>query len=221
MSKKVLIGITRGAEDSSVRSPALYIQSVERAGGKAEFIPLQQDAGPVVRHYSGFIIPGGRDLDPSLYGEEGIFEIACEEKGRVDFENTLLREIMKAGKPILGICYGMQLLNVFFGGSLYQDIAAQTAGSSEHRKGAHRIRVIRNPYMHGGWHKVPSSHHQAVKILGSGMRAFAYAEDGIIEGCYHADYGFLMGVQFHAERMNTHFSEKIFGAFVGACHGQG
>jgi putative glutamine amidotransferase len=211
-----IIGITSASPDILPAGSTLYIDAVERAGGKAVFV-CPGDPKALAAQYCGFIIPGGKDLDPSCYGEERIFPLVPEDSARSDFEMSLLREIIGLGKPILGICYGMQLINVFLGGSLYQDICSQKADSLNHREGMHPIVISDNPYIGAGAAVVNSSHHQAVKTTGRGITPFAFAPDGIAEACFLKAYGFLVGVQWHPERMETAVTSSIFERFVEAC----
>jgi putative glutamine amidotransferase len=163
------------------------------------------------------MIPGGKDIAPSFYGESLVHASDPEEAERIEFEFSLLHEIIRLDKPVLGICYGMQVLNVFLGGTLYQDISAQVPASFDHRTERHMIEIGENPFLERGVFQVNSSHHQAVKDLGKGLRPFAFAPDGIIEAVSLEDHIFFVGVQWHPERMSDIPSQQLFGRFVGAC----
>ncbi len=195
----------------------MYRESIERAGGCAVFV-FPGDAGTIARQYSGFLLPGGDDLDPSCYGEQQMFPFVPEDSARTDFEISLLREIISLAKPALGICYGMQLINVFLGGSLYQDICSQRPDSLNHREGMHPVAIIDNPFLAAGRAVVNTTHHQAVKTTGRGIIPFAFAPDGVTEAFFLESYGFLLGVQWHPERMDTALTRSIFGRFIEACH---
>jgi len=211
-----LIGITSGTDKKSPQNPDLYIKAVEKAGGLPDFLSPDMNVNELAVSFAGFIIPGGNDLDPLLYHENRKFEITPEEGKRIDFEFSLLHEIIKLRKPVLGICYGMQLVNVFFKGTLYQDIGFQLDKSLYHAVGGHIIQVDDNPYLEKGEFEVNSSHHQAVKGIGLNLKPFAYATDGIIEAFYLKDYDFLLGVQWHPEREDNTISEQVFRVFLNA-----
>jgi putative glutamine amidotransferase len=175
------------------------------------------EIGDIAEKISGLLIPGGRDLMPSYYNENTLFSIEPESPERIKFEFSLLREIIRLKKPVMGICYGMQIVNVMHGGSLYQDIRSQLGGTLDHRQGSHSISVLDNPFLWGGRQTVNSSHHQGVKKLGEGLVSFATAEDGLVEAFYREGYGFLVGVQWHPERMEGPWKEGLFRRFVGEC----
>jgi putative glutamine amidotransferase len=194
-----------------------YLEAVEKAGGKAVFVCRDADVKGLAEEYDGFLIPGGSDIDPAYYGENRIFPFVPESYARIDFEISLLHEIMGLDKPLLGICYGMQLINIYCKGSLYQDIGSQKAGALNHRQGVHPITISENPFVGKGEAETNTSHHQAVKVAGIGIRPFAYASDGVVEAFYAERRLFVLGIQWHPERMNTALTELIFKKFIGAC----
>lgn len=217
MTERPLIAITTGGEKRLPRQPDLYLQALEGAGASAVFI--EPDAGimETVESYSGFLLPGGRDIDPLLYNEQSITDMDLEDRKRVDFDLALFHSAARQGKPILGICYGMQLINVATGGTLYQDIETQKKGGTNHRVENHQIEVNDNPFIKSGRYEVNSGHHQAVKDTGRGLNAFAFAPDGVIEAFYSPEHRFLLGVQWHPERMRNGLSENVFTSFIEAC----
>jgi putative glutamine amidotransferase len=238
---KPLIGITLDKDGEYLRLKHQYPPAILRAGGISILIPHCNDPVIIADTIDGLLIPGGGDIDPSYYSEEAVFmkgeggssgnKEGCERdaavltsevqlhmvpKERTEFEISLLRAIMKFRKPVFGICYGMQLINVAFGGSLYQDIACQFTTTIDHKKGSHRI-LGKGETIQGEF-TVNSSHHQAVKGLGEGLSASALSEDGIVEAITLDDYPFLTGVQWHPERSEDELSLMLFSAFVESAH---
>lgn len=211
------IGITCGTDKIVPKGRDLYARAVESAQGRAAFLSPTADVGESARTYDGFIIPGGRDIHPSFYNEALAMETVPEEEGRTAFELYLIRAIIDTGKPILGICYGMQLINIFFGGDLYQDCLLQMPGCDDHRGGSHIVSVSDNPFAAACECVVNSSHHQAVRRVGTGLRPFASAPDGVIEAIYREGHPFLVGVQWHPERMNGPLTAALFARFVQEC----
>jgi len=212
-----LIAITTGGDKHFSRYPELYIQAVNAAHGKAVFIGPDVSIMDAVTRYAGFIIPGGGDIDPLLYNEQRISDTDLEDERRVKFDLALLHLAVKQGVPVLGICYGMQLINIAMGGTLYQDIGAQKGEAINHREGVHQIQVDANPYFAAGLYEVNSSHHQAVKDIAKGLDSFAFAPDGVTEALYSLQHSFLLGVQWHPERMNNKISGTVFSSFIEAC----
>ena len=217
LSHHPLIAITCGGKADLPNQPDLYINAVTDAGGIADFIFPDDDLRDLTDRYSGFIIPGGMDLAPGFYGEKRLYKISRENPERIRFELSLLHEIIKKNKPVLGICYGMQLINVFLRGDLYQDIRSQISTPLQHSGGVHMIAVSANPYMSEGEYEVNSTHHQAVRKIGKGLKPFSNAPDGIREAFYAEGNSFLIGVQWHPERMEGDFSRQIFRSLVAAC----
>jgi len=200
MSKPV-IGITTDIEDVYLKLKHNYCEAIVMSGGIPILIPPAADPALYAERINGLLIPGGDDLNPLYYHEEALPGVKPVTRQRSDFEMSLLNEILKLHKPVLGICYGMQLLNVFFGGTLYQDIASQLAVEINHKKDYHVIVITENRFLEKGTFSVNSTHHQAVKDPGKNLSPFAHSPDNLIEAFYLKDYDFLVGVQWHPERL--------------------
>lgn len=216
-TSRLVIGITCGTGSNVLNKRENYEECVAQAGGTTVFLRPAREVRDIAARCDGLIVPGGKDLDPSWYGESPLPGTVLEEPERTEFEITLLSEIIGERKPVLGICYGMQLINVFLKGSLLQDIRCAQAGAIDHGKGSHIVEITDNPYLGPGKREVNSSHHQAVRRAGAGLKPFAYAPDGIIEGFYCEEYGFLVGVQWHPERIKSSLTNDLFRSFIDAC----
>ena len=211
-----IIGITADIEGNRLKLNRDYAAAVENAGACPVLLAPSRNVADIALRIDGILISGGSDLHPSYYTEDVNYEIKIVERDRSGFEFAIIHEIIKLKKPVLGICYGMQLINVAFGGSLYQDIRQQVPSAIEHREGWHTIKIDDNKLIDRGEFKVNSSHHQAVKIIGQKLKAIAFSADGVVEAVCGEDYPFLLGVQWHPERLRDCLSEKIFRSFVEA-----
>lgn len=160
-------------------------------------------------HLDGLILQGGADVSPRAYGEEPLRPEWAGDPVRDAYEMELLHEFMEAKKPVLGICRGMQLINVVLGGSLFQDLPTQCPGAVAHESGeydrnAHSVAFAENSQLvrwfggaAGG--RVASIHHQAINRLGRDLAMEAHAQDGVVEAIRGTGRGFVFGVQWHPE----------------------
>jgi len=161
------------------------------------------------QYLDGLILQGGADINPQSYGEEPLRPEWTGDKVRDVYEMELLHEFMEAGKPVLGICRGAQLINVALGGTLYQDIASQidTAGAHVHPDyDRHSHEIVWDgrsglaklyPGATGG--SVVSIHHQSIKTLGRGLQIEARGADEIVEAIRLEGKPYVFGVQWHPE----------------------
>lgn len=143
----------------------------------------------------GLLISGGKDINPAFYGEKTMGRLNLVSDARFNFEKALLEEIMTLKKPVLGICYGLQFLNVFFGGSLYQDLKLEGFDRVDHKSG-HKIKIYKKSklyYILGTDSiEVNSSHHQGIKEVGKGLAAGASSGDNLIESIELSDYPYFL-----------------------------
>lgn len=214
MGDRPVIGITVDVHEDRLALRANYAEAVEEAGGLPLLLPPGTGAGDYARGIDGLLIPGGEDMEPSYYGEPPLPGLKLVPRMRSDFEIALFHEIMGLGKPVLGICYGMQLINVALGGSLYQDIKGLLPLAVDHSK-SHEIEVRETALMQTGRYEVNSTHHQAVKALGGGLEVLAVSQDGLVEALYGKDYPYLLCVQWHPERPGG-LPEMVFHPFIEA-----
>lgn len=215
--RRPVIGISVDQEGEYLRLKHHYSTAIVDAGGTPVLLPHCDDPRMFVNIIDGLLIPGGGDIDPSYYSEKSLPGITVVPGQRTDFEIALLKAIMELRKPALGVCYGMQLINVALGGSLYQDIESRAGTSVDHTKGSHRI--IGNGKWLRGEFVVNTSHHQAVKELGQNLEVVAVSEDDLVEAVRLTGYPFLIGVQWHPERSNDELSGILFSSFVEAARG--
>ncbi len=211
-----LIGITCGNSRSPLRLQHLYGEAIRRAGGSPRYLHAGH-CQPSVDTLNGLLIPGGRDIRPERYGETMTAALDPEDDDRTSLELLLLDAFLKYNKPVFGICYGMQLLNIHLGGSLHKDIGAAFPQAFDHTAGLHEIAVSKNPSIPEGTWLVNSSHHQAVRRLAAGLVPAAFSADGMLEAFSADRAGFLLGVQWHPERLCDRLSDLLFRRFVAAC----
>lgn len=215
--KNPVIGITTDIAVEYLRIKRDCADAILKSGGVPMLLPPAGNPYIYAKKVDGLLIPGGDDLDPSYYNEERLPEVKLVSKERSGFEIALLKEIMRLRKPVLGICYGMQLINAAFGGTLYQDIESQLKVAINHKTDYHIIVITENRFLREGRFSVNSTHHQAIKEPGSGLSIIARSPDNLIEAFCHEDYPFLIGIQWHPERqLEEELSAGIFGSFVRA-----
>jgi putative glutamine amidotransferase len=208
-----------------------YYEAAWTAGGNPVLLPPLEGPAHIERALEvadAFVFPGGDDLPSQDYGEE---TLVCERTSNVhplrySFGRELVRAAVRAKKPLLGVCYGHQLLNVALGGKLIQDIQIQLPGSTVIHRPPEPVDVEHEVSFEpgsllAGLARAPgavvnSRHHQSVKVPGEGLRVTARSADGVIEGVEGAG-PFLVGVQWHPERMGPgRLGWGVFEALVAA-----
>lgn len=215
-----------------------YTDAIEAFGGQPRpFTSLSRDPMPDdLSEIDGLLMPGGGDIDPCRYNEpryhvKGISKIKGVSKSRDALEIQLCQMALAADIPIFGICRGIQVMNIATGGSLHQDIHTQLTNCLLHKDEKIRTDIqhpiqlqpssLLNQLTDESTTKVNSAHHQAVKVIGEGFVVTAQSEDGIIEAIENPSKRFVIGVQYHPERMlkepelRAH-GQKLFEAFINA-----
>jgi putative glutamine amidotransferase len=216
-----------------------YVQTLTNAGAIPWLIPLVDDETlrGIYDGLDGVFLPGGADIDPATYGAEPhpLCDRTDRERDRV--EVALARWALDEQKPVLGVCRGMQLINVAAGGSLYQDLAQQLPGSLKHDYFpfhgqsfardylAHEVEIDAGSrlaqLLGAGTLKVNSMHHQGIRTLGRRLRRTAVAPDGLIEAIEGTGDAYLLAVQWHPEALtdNDERTRELFSDFISAAAG--
>ena len=203
---------------------AAYARALEAAGAVAVYLPEGGAPEERLDRVDGLLLPGGDDLLPPP-PQEPPAGLDPAPSRQVEFDSALLRDALERGLPVLGTCYGMQLLALARGGTLVYDLASERPGSDEHRlpeaDGRHRVEVEAGSALEAAIGSrsfdVNSLHRQAVDDPGEGMRVCARTADGVVEAIESTDGGFCIAVQWHPEKLDTGESRRLFRAFVDAC----
>ncbi len=230
-----VIGVTCGHEVAAqerfyVNRP--YVRSIEMAGGIPLLIPAlekRERLAYFLDQIDGLLLPGGYDVDPATFGEEPVPGLGPVDPIWDELELWVASNVLERRLPVLGICRGVQLLNVAAGGSLYQDIESQLLGKAiKHQQGAPRWQHSHEITVESGSHvermlgttqlRVNSFHHQAIKEVAPKFKVTAQAKDGVIEAIEGTELDFAVGVQWHPEVMWEQYPvfKGIFQEFVRA-----
>lgn len=212
-----------------------YIDAVYKSGGIPVTLPILKDVSAIreqVKMLDGLVLSGGRDVDPNFYGEEPLEKLEAIFPERDIHEMALIKAAIDLKKPIFAICRGMQILNVTYGGTLYQDISYAPGEHIKHYQigspyqATHSIKIDKHSTLFRMADKleierVNSFHHQALKQVAKGLKVVATAPDGIIEAVERENEEelFVIGVQFHPEMMydKSTFARGIFKKFINIC----
>lgn len=197
-----------------------YLETLSNVGALPIILNPDMLIDEIIDLCDGIVISGGGDIDPSFYNEERLDEVVrVEPQERFEWESKLIAACDKAVTPVLGICYGMQRLNVYYGGSLLQDIEREYPESIGHNNTKHTVYFTHNflSIQKGSLRDVASRHHQAIARLADGFEVVATAPDGIIEAIrgHRQQYG----MQWHPESDET--GAHVYRAFVEQCMRRG
>ena len=232
MSKSPIIGVTPlwDAERKSVWMLPDYLDGIKAAGGVPVVLPIEMseaDADRIVETCDGFLFTGGQDVAPELYGTKDATGTVVPSPERDKLESLLLSKALQADKAILGICRGLQFINAYLGGTLWQDLPSQHPSDIVHRQGkpygipTHKVSLNGDLRTLLGKDalEVNTLHHQAIKDLGRDLEPMAESPDGLIEAVKMVGKRFVCAVQWHPEYMfkTDADSLRVFSWFVGNC----
>jgi len=211
--------------------PWVYVDAVRRSGGRPVLLPPGGDdveASATVAGLDGLVVSGGPDVDPVTYGADRHEQTQIPVTLRDAWDLAVTGHALRRGVPLLAICRGMQILNVCRGGTLHQHIP-DVVGHGRHSGppngfGLHKVRVSADSMLaqilpEDGYLEVPTRHHQAVDLLGEGLKAVAWEEDGTVEAVEVGPSelgglsGFVLGIQWHPEQGSD---PRLFTALVSA-----
>jgi len=236
-----LIGVTPYRTHNRYGHPQIclseaYISSLLQAGGLPLTLPLgmdEPDIDALFARLDGVLFSGGGDVAPERYGSQPHPLVDNVDLDRDRVELYLFQQTLAAGKPFLGICRGLQVINIAMGGTLYEDILDQKPGSLQHSTPddrpryhlAHSVRVEADSQLArilGGTEvQVNSQHHQGIRSLAERLRPIAYAADGVIEAFELPSARYGLAVQWHPEWLQEHAPmQALFRSFVEACRQQ-
>lgn len=227
MSARPKIGMMASRQEGMLQANHTYINAVWRAGGWCIPLGYAEDVDQLAAYASlcdGFLFAGGVDIHPKHYGEEITGENVEIDEVRDGFEIKMFPHVMASRKPVLGICRGIQTMNVCLGGTLYQHITDHRQSDPGYIR-PQKILPVKGGYLHrlvgADEIYVNTFHHQNIKDIAPGLAVEAVSEDGYIEAVRAPDHPFFFGVQFHPEiymgRDDDDHAHLLFKAFIEAC----
>jgi len=226
------IALSVSDKEKAKGADSAYLKALIAAGAKPEelrAVTASEGRRARAEDLDGILFAGGEDVDPALYQEPRKYENVQVNRARDEFEQALLEGALTRRLPILGICRGSQVINVKFGGTLYQDLVHDAIPEFQHQQAGSRKETThgvtltdpdsRLAEVFQGSCRVNSLHHQAIKRLGRGLKVTARSEDGFVEAVEAADdYPYLVAVQWHPEELADHAEQlKIFEEFLAQC----
>ena len=233
--KKVLIVTRRELRKNKLINwvSEIYLQILGQGGVLPVMVPIASGTVPNLQEYlndyDGLLMAEGGDVSPAYYNESySLNKLDEYDPIKDEIEMACCRHAVEHKKPILGLCRGMHIINVVFGGSLYLDVHEVNKNKVVHidyeHYDTHRHPLTifdRTPLLEWYGQKeisVNTYHHQGIKVLASDLKAMAQAPDGLIEGIYHPDYKFIVGLQFHPERMYQEYpgNKLVFKSYIEA-----
>jgi len=211
-----------------------YLEAIENSGGILQMLDSNSDVDKYIDQADGVLLPGGNDVNPMLYGEERKNLTQPPHNERDVVEMYLIEKAMERKLPILGICRGLQVLNVKLGGTLYQDVHEEMVGGMRHdwheensialprSQFAHSVHIAEDSRLmkivESEDVEVNSLHHQGIKKLGNGIIATSHSSDGLIESFEMNDYPYMVAVQWHPEELNSiPVWKKFLDDFIKVC----
>lgn len=198
-----------------------YVVSINKAGGIPVIIPTTINEDDMERYITlcdGFLFSGGIDISPAFYGEDSHIKLGATSQALDKVQIPLMKKVIAAKKPVLGICRGHQVLNVASGGTLYQDLSEKEGVYVKHFQDtdpgdiSHQVFLESESILSTVFEKTiytNSYHHQAVKTTGPNVKIIAHSKDDIVEAIQLEDYPFGLGIQWHPEAMFAHGDESM------------
>jgi putative glutamine amidotransferase len=238
---KIGITLSEARENPTYRWPARkrfdyvkreYYEAILASGGIPVLLPNTEppsDLGALIELLDGLLVTGGGDMHPGNFAQEPHPKLGPTSVARDNFELAIIEQMLEERKPILGVCRGHQALNIALGGTLHQDLSCLPhptlvhADPQQTAKINHNVVIDETSKLFGiiGSSSIEtnSSHHQVIDKLGRGLKAVAFAPDGVIEAIEHEGFKFVIGVQWHPEGiMEREHSRRLFKALInGAC----